>query len=136
MKEHSLKDLFQLASVCREQAWAPYSEFQVGAALETADGQVFTGCNVENASYGLAICAERVALTSAIAAGCRSFARIVVVASPIAPPCGACRQVLGEFLDDDTAIWAIEAGDFENRRCWTMAELLPDRFRFQHRRPG
>lgn len=135
MTEHSLAELFEMASRCREQAWAPYSEFRVGAALETVDGQVFTGCNVENASYGLAICAERAAITRAIAAGCRTFARIVVVAFPIASPCGACRQVLGEFFEDDTEIWAIEAGNSDNRKRWTMAGLLPDRFRFRRVQP-
>lgn len=135
MTEHSLAELFEMASRCREQAWAPYSEFRVGAALETVDGQAFTGCNVENASYGLAICAERVAITKAIAAGCRTFARIVVVAHPLASPCGACRQVLGEFFEDDTEIWAMEAGNSGNRKLWTMAELLPDRFRLKPVQP-
>jgi cytidine deaminase len=135
MTEHSLTELFEMASRCREQAWAPYSEFRVGAALETVDGQVFTGCNVENASYGLAICAERVAITKAIAAGCRTFARIVVVAHPLASPCGACRQVLGEFFEDDAEIWAMEAGNSGNRNRWTMAELLPDRFRLKPVQP-
>ena len=83
----------------REQAHAPFSHFRVGAALETADGTVVTGCNVENATYGLTICAERVAMFKAISEGHRAFTRIAVVADTEAstPPCGACRQILWEF---------------------------------------
>jgi cytidine deaminase len=83
-------------------AFAPYSHFQVGAALEDADGRVFTGCNVENATYGLTVCAERVALFKAISEGARGFVRIAVVADTAdpTPPCGACRQLLWEFGGD------------------------------------
>ena len=83
----------------REQAYAPYSNFQVGAALMAADGRIFTGCNVENLSYGLTNCAERVALGAAVAAGVRRFLGVAVVAETTIPisPCGACRQVLAEF---------------------------------------
>jgi cytidine deaminase len=91
--------LLEAARVARQFAHAPFSHFRVGAALETTDGQVITGCNIENASYGLTICAERVALFKAISEGHRQFTRIAVVAdteSPT-PPCGACRQLLWEF---------------------------------------
>ena len=83
----------------RDRAHAPFSKFKVGAALETADGAIITGCNVENATYGLTICAERVAMFKAISEGHRAFVRIAVVADTEAPtpPCGACRQILWEF---------------------------------------
>src|SRR5436305_12673179 len=93
--QHSL---LEAARAARRHAYAPFSHFQVGAALETADGQVVTGCNVENATYGLTICAERVAMFKAISEGHRRFTRIAIVADTQdpTPPCGACRQTLGE----------------------------------------
>lgn len=91
--------LVKAAWQAREQAYAPYSNFQVGAALVAADGRIFVGCNVENLSYGLTNCAERVALGAAVAAGVREFLGVAVVAETAIPisPCGACRQVLAEF---------------------------------------
>jgi cytidine deaminase len=108
------------------QAHAPYSGFRVGAALEADDGRVFAGANVENASYGLTICAERVALGAAVTAGARRFRRLVVVSDvdPPAAPCGACRQVLAEFGDGVV----VEAVGPSARRRWTIEQLLPDRF--------
>ena len=102
MSAIDLERLVAAACAAREHAFAPYSNFQVGAALETADGAIVTGCNVENATYGLTVCAERVALFKAISEGRRKFVRIVVVAAaerPV-PPCGACRQLLWEFGGD------------------------------------
>jgi cytidine deaminase len=92
-------DLIAAARRARRQARAAYSGFKVGAALETADGTVITGCNIENATYGLTMCAERVAMFKALSDGHRRFARVVVVADTDTPtpPCGACRQVLWEF---------------------------------------
>ena len=91
-----------LARAARQHAHAPFSHFQVGAALETEDGQVITGCNVENATYGLTVCAERVAVWKAISEGHRRFRRVAVVAdtNEPTPPCGACRQILWEFGGD------------------------------------
>jgi cytidine deaminase len=95
-------NLVDTAIAARTNAHAPYSHFQVGAALEAADGTVFTGCNVENATYGLSVCAERVAVFKAISEGARKFRRIAVAANTdiLTPPCGACRQILWEFCGD------------------------------------
>jgi cytidine deaminase len=119
-------DLVARAREAMRNAWAPYSEFRVGAAIEAADGRVFVGCNVESASYGLTICAERMALGAAVAAGARSLRRLVVTTEvePPAAPCGACRQLLAEFGLD---LEVIAAGPTSERR-WTLAALLPDAF--------
>lgn len=114
----------------QRQAHAPYSGFRVGCAIEAADGAVFTGCNVENASYGLTICAERAAACAAVAAGHQRFRRVVVVTSAAAPtpPCGACRQFLAEF---GTRV-RIESVGRGGRRAWSLARLLPHGFGPQH----
>ncbi len=95
-----MKDpLIEAALAAREHAFAPFSRFKVGAALQDKEGRVFTGCNIENASYGFTLCAERVAVFKAVSEGVRKFARIVVAAdtATLTPPCGACRQILWEF---------------------------------------
>ena len=114
------------ARAAMQHAWAPYSNFHVGAAIEAADGTVYVGCNVESASYGLTICAERMALGAAVAAGARSLRRIAVTTEvePPAAPCGACRQLLAEF---GLNLEVISAGPSSERR-WTLAALLPDAF--------
>ena len=116
--------LLASALKARAAAYAPYSQFAVGAALETKAGRVFTGCNVENLSFGLTICAERRAVFAAIAAGERDFARIVIVAdsrSPVAP-CGACRQVLAEFSEDlEVRSVNLQGLEFQAR----LGDLLP-----------
>ena len=111
------------AREARERAYAPYSGFRVGAALEAADGAIFRGANVENASYGATICAERVAITSAVAAGERSFRAIAVASVGGVLPCGACRQFLAEF-EPDLPVLLIdsERGSVERR---DLHELLP-----------
>ncbi len=121
--------LVAAAQAARENAHAPYSQFRVGAAVETMDGRVFTGCNVENASYGLTVCAERVAVWKAMSEGVRpgEFRRIAVCADTerLTPPCGACRQILWEFCGDV----AVTLGNLEGRtREYRMKELLPDAF--------
>ncbi|NOZ78885.1 MAG: cytidine deaminase [Acidobacteria bacterium] len=122
-REH---ELILAASRVREGAYAPYSGFRVGAALLASDGRIFTGCNVENASYGLSMCAERNAVAAAIAAGARRFAAIVLVADSPAPvsPCGACRQVLAEF-GDFPVIMVTTNGEREDN---TVGALLPRAF--------
>ena len=121
-----MTDLIGRAREAMRNAWAPYSEFRVGAAIEAADGRVFVGCNVESASYGLTICAERMALGAAVAAGARALRRVAVTTEvePPAAPCGACRQLLAEFGLD---LEVIAAGPSSERR-WTLAALLPDAF--------
>ena len=118
--------LIEAARRARHSAHAPYSGFQVGAALE-AGGDIFIGCNVENASYGLTICAERAAVLHAIASGRREFKRMVIISPGGLAPCGACRQVLAEFCDDlDILLVDVERSDAV-RRC-QLNRLLPDRF--------
>ena len=115
------------ARVARERALADYSGFKVGAALETADGEIITGCNIENATYGLTICAERVAMFKALSEGHRQFRRIAVVAdtdSPT-PPCGPCRQILWEFAGDIEVVLANTQSVTANHR---MSDLLPHPF--------
>ena len=106
------------------RAYAPYSRFQVGAVLVGKDGRIFAGCNVENISFGLTICAERNAVFAAVAAGCREFAKIVIVADTEVPasPCGACRQVLAEFNPDLELVLSNFRG---SRETFSLSELLP-----------
>jgi cytidine deaminase len=119
--------LVDAARAARLHAVAPFSHFAVGAALETAEGVVVTGCNVENATYGLTICAERVALVKALSEGHRRFTRIVVTAATAAPtpPCGACRQMLWEYGGDLEVILANESAVTARHR---LAALLPHPF--------
>ena len=122
--EASVDKLVAAARVARERAMAEFSGFKVGAALETSDGEIVTGCNVENASYGLTICAERVAIFKALSEGHRSFTRIVVVADTgdPTPPCGACRQIIWEFCGD---VEVTLANLHEAKKSFSMKELLP-----------
>ncbi|AKX93354.1 cytidine deaminase [Moorella thermoacetica] len=125
--KYDLQDLIAMAAAARDKAYAPYSHFRVGAALLTAGGRVYTGCNIENASYGLTVCAERVALFQAVAAGEREFTALAVVGGDLEAcfPCGACRQVLAEFAPDLEVITGRPGGSIHRRR---LKELLPDTF--------
>jgi cytidine deaminase len=118
--------LVRAAEAARRHAHAPYSRYCVGAAVEADDGAIYAGCNVENASYGLTICAERAAVCAAVAAGARKIRRAVVItdSDPPGAPCGACRQVLAEF-GLDMRVTAIGPA---RRLEWTLRELLPDAF--------
>ena len=115
------------AMEARKQAHAPFSSFKVGAALEAEDGRIFTGCNIENASYGLTMCAERVAMFKAVSEGARRFRRIAVAtgAAKLTPPCGACRQILWEFGGDLLVELGNENGQTETLQ---MRDLLPKAF--------
>jgi cytidine deaminase len=119
--------LIQAALAARQNAHAPFSHFQVGAALEDSAGRIYTGCNVENASYGLTLCAERVAVFKAISEGARQFRRVAVVADTgtLTPPCGACRQILWEFCGDAELVLANLHGKTETLR---LKDLLPRPF--------
>ncbi|MFK2901305.1 cytidine deaminase [Dyella jejuensis] len=127
--------LLELARNARESAYAPYSRFHVGAAVQSKDGRQFPGCNVENAAYGLCNCAERTALFSAIAAGCRpgDFSAIAVIADTPEPvtPCGSCRQALAELCGPDTPV--LLANVAGATRQTTVAALLPDGFQLAPR---
>ena len=127
IRDSKLDVLIDAARAVRENAHADYSGFKVGAALETADGTIVTGCNIENATYGLTVCAERVAMFKALSEGHREFRRMVVVAPPEAPtpPCGACRQVLWEFAGDLEIVLANLNGETGRHR---ISELLPQPF--------
>jgi len=116
------------AKMAREKAYAPYSNFKVGAAVLTSNGKIFSGCNIENSSYGLSICAERAAIFNAVSSGYKKFTKIVVVtdSEPPSSPCGACRQVIFEFGDDIEVIMANLKGDMRIAR---IDELLKDGFK-------
>ena len=122
-----MKDLIEKARTARENAHAPFSNFKVGAALLTESGEIVAGCNIENASYGLTMCAERVAIFKAVSDGARAFTKICVVADTenLTPPCGACRQIIWEFCGDVEIILANLHGATETFR---MSELLPKAF--------
>lgn len=122
------EELIELARQVRELAYAPYSKYKVGAVVECGDGRIFTGCNVENSSYGLTMCAERVALGKAVSEGARDFIRMAVIADAHAPvpPCGACRQVISELCGKSVEVVMVNLrGQIETH---TVEQLLPEAF--------
>jgi cytidine deaminase len=123
-------DLDALAIAAQKAAHAPYSKFRVGAVVEMSDGSTYSGANIENASYGLAICAERTAVFAAVLAGRHQLSQVVVASdsSPPASPCGACRQVLYEFAPDPDNVTVTSINAKGERRSWTLAQLLPEGF--------
>jgi cytidine deaminase len=122
-----MHDLIPAALAAREFAHAPFSNFKVGAAVEDEAGRLFTGCNIENATFGLTLCAERVAIFKALSEGARQFRRLAVVADTpkLTPPCGACRQILWEFCGDLEIVLANLTGAAETLR---LAALFPRAF--------
>lgn len=128
IEEDKLLTLVNAAKEGFENAYAPYSNFHVGAAALTANGKVVKGCNVENASYGLTVCAERNCLAQGVISGEKSFSAIVIYTNQekLTPPCGACRQVIVEFLAPDALVMAVNHNN--DKKQWTVNELLPDAF--------
>src|SRR6476659_148911 len=126
-KEQMEPQLVSAAREVRERAYAPFSNFRVGAAVETADGKIYSGCNIESASYGLTVCAERVAIWKAISEGEKNLTRIAVVVDTeeLTPPCGVCRQIIWEFCGDVPVTLANLHGKTETVQ---MKELLPRAF--------
>ena len=120
-------ELVKAATEVRERAYAPYSNFKVGAAVRTKEGKIYTGCNVESASYGLTVCAERVAIWKAVSEGEKEFEQVAVVADTeeLTPPCGVCRQIIWEFGGDIPITFANLKGRMETVK---MSELLPRAF--------
>jgi cytidine deaminase len=127
-KEFSTAGLFDEAALARQSAHAPYSKFKVGAALQTKNGTVFIGCNVENASYGGTVCAERVAILKAVSEGHHKFTGIVVVTDEKIPafPCALCLQTMAEFFSGDVAVGVANLGGIKSE--FKFSDLLPHRF--------
>ena len=127
MSEESLQELVETAKAARLQSVAPFSNFLVGAAVKTDGGKVFTGCNIESASYGLTVCGERVAIWKALSEGEKHFAELAIVADTetLTPPCGTCRQIIWEFCRDATIILSNLHGESQ---VVSIRELLPRAF--------
>ena len=125
------EQLIEQAKLAMKNAYAPYSKFQVGAALLGADGNIYTGCNVENAAYSPTMCAERVAIGKAVSSGCREFAALAVCSGKqgkiqnFCTPCGVCRQVLSEFCKDSFPVYLTDGKEI---KTYTLSQLLPEHF--------
>lgn len=124
-----VEKLIEKAKIVRENAYAPYSQFKVGAALETESGKIYTGVNVENSSFGLSMCAERIAIFKAVSEGETKFKRLVIVADTkdVVSPCGACRQVMSEFGNFEVVLSNVEG----KVKVTNVEELLPKAFDFR-----
>lgn len=136
MNDATRKRLIEVAAEAARAAYCPYSGFAVGAAVLAEDGRVFAGCNVENASFGLTVCAERTALGSAVAAGVRHFKAIAIVSDRTPHPCGACRQVMAEFCDPDFAVLVASLDALDAPREFRLGDLLPHPFGPDGLKPG
>ena len=133
MEKREYRELIRAALRARELSYSPYSNYRVGAALLTESGEVFTGCNIENAAYTPAVCAERTAFFTAVSEGCREFSAIAIAGSPagemsqLSWPCGVCRQVMMEFCDPERFLVIVAISE-ENYRARRLKELLPEGF--------
>ena len=127
MSHEQFRPLIEAAQEARQHSVAPFSEFLVGAALKTAAGKIYTGCNIESASYGLTVCAERVAIWKALSEGEKHFTELAVVADTetLTPPCGTCRQIIWEFAREATIVFANLEGKSE---LFHIQDLLPSAF--------
>ena len=127
MSHEQFQPLIEAAQRAREHSVAPFSEFLVGAAVKTAEGKIYTGCNIESASYGLTVCAERVAIWKALSEGEKHFTELAVVADTetLTPPCGTCRQIIWEFAREATIVFANLEGQSE---VFHIRDLLPSAF--------
>lgn len=126
-----LNELLAAAETSRNRAYAPYSQYRVGCAILGEDGVIYSGCNVENASYGLAICAERNAISTMVANGCQRWLEAVVVTKDSGSPCGMCRQTLSEFAPDDTPAFVHCFDENGNKLSHSIQELLPYAFKLK-----
>ena len=126
-------ELRDAAFAAMENAYAPYSHFRVGSAVRTSTGEIVSGCNVENAAYGEALCAERVAIAAAVAQGMKKFEEIAIVseADEPSPPCGSCRQTMSEFAPDLRVVSYTRNG---RQATWRLGDLLPEAFALNHLR--
>jgi len=127
LSQEQFRPLIEAAQQARKHSVAPFSEFLVGAAVRTSDGKVYTGCNIESASYGLTVCAERVAIWKALSEGEKHFTELAVVADTetLTPPCGTCRQIIWEFAREATIVFANLEGKSEQ---FQIKDLLPSAF--------
>ena len=124
-----MEDLIAAARKARANAYAPYSVYSVGAAVQSSAGAVYAGCNVENGVYGLAICAERSALCQMVAAGEQTVVAVCIITEDGATPCGACRQFIAEFADEELGVKVVCCDESGNTKTYTLAELLPNAFK-------